>query len=153
MKLPRAQDLMTVQVITVMPEMSAKDAWRILVENQVSGAPVVDGSGKLVGVLSLNDLARRAFTDNFNPSKASSFYEALPYDEGCGLLTEESPDRLTNSRVEQLMSPYVITVSPTDSAAAVAKVMRERRIHRVIVKDRDSVVGIISALDLLSLIA
>ncbi len=147
-----ARDLMTVKVVTLHPSLSARDAWESLVESRVSGAPVVDDAGKLIGVLSLNDLARCAFTQEFNPSKASSFYEALTYDEGAGALIEESPDKLSTSTVEQLMNPYVITVSPNDTAAQVAVLMRERLIHRVIVTDNGKVVGLISALDLLTLI-
>jgi CBS domain-containing protein len=66
--LPTARDIMTTRLVTVRPELPIFDAIRTLLKNQISGAPVVDGGGSLVGVLSevdcLKVLANGEFYDD-----------------------------------------------------------------------------------------
>ena len=52
-----AADVMNTRVLTVRPDMTARELAGFLVENQISGAPVLDAHGKLVGVVSLTDIA------------------------------------------------------------------------------------------------
>lgn len=144
-----ARDLMTREVVTIPATMSLGEAWRRLTEHKINGAPVIDDSGHLVGVISQTDLAAKAFTDRFDPSRASSFYHAIPF-------SEDGPHELTGSREEilripvaELMNPYVIAVEETDRIQLIAQLMRNRRIHRVIVAEHNRVTGILSALDLL----
>lgn len=58
--------IMTTDLITLAPQMNIHEATRILVDNRISGAPVVDGEGKLVGVLSKKDCLRIAFTSHYH---------------------------------------------------------------------------------------
>jgi CBS domain-containing protein len=56
----RAHQIMTRNVITISPDTTISEAARIMLDNQISGLPVVDGSGKLVGILSDGDFVRRS---------------------------------------------------------------------------------------------
>lgn len=50
---------MTTQVVAVMPEMTVREVARILLDNRISAAPVVDSKGRAIGMLSEGDLMRR----------------------------------------------------------------------------------------------
>ena len=63
----RAADVMTTGVITVSPEASVQELARLLADHGISGAPVVDADGKLVGILSLADVAREAVQQKRRP--------------------------------------------------------------------------------------
>ena len=56
----RAMDVMTTDVITVDPDMTVQALARLLAERGISGAPVVDSNGRLVGIISEGDLLHRA---------------------------------------------------------------------------------------------
>ena len=56
----RAHQIMTRKVITTAPDVSIADAARVLLEHRISGMPVLDAAGKLVGVVSQGDFMRRA---------------------------------------------------------------------------------------------
>ena len=71
--LPSAREIMTTRLVTVPPELPIFDAIRILLRNQISGAPVVDTSGALIGMLSeldcLKVLANGEFYDDDHSEK------------------------------------------------------------------------------------
>ena len=59
----RALDVMTTTVISVKPEMTVRDAAKVLVDQGISGAPVLDATGRIVGMLSEGDLIHRTELD------------------------------------------------------------------------------------------
>jgi len=63
---PTVADYMSANLVTVGPELEIIKAMRILLENSVSGAPVVDSTGRLVGILSSRDCMRVAFTASYH---------------------------------------------------------------------------------------
>jgi CBS domain-containing protein len=145
---------MTRRVITVPPEMSVRDLARLLATRRISGAPVVDAEGRLVGVVSEADLTRlvaRTRGHEMEPSETPPFYldawiethaERIPF-----LLEELVPQRLT---VADIMSRQVICVGVDTSLQEAIDTMLTRRIHRLIVTDTaGTVVGILTTVDLL----
>jgi CBS domain-containing protein len=121
----KVRDLMSRGVLTVAGEDSATDAARGFAIAGLSGAPVRDRSGALVGIVSQADLA--------NVKLAG---------------TRKHPT------VSDLMTPDVIGVYADDSALAAALEMSRHDIHRVVVWDADgSVVGVVSTLDVVRAIA
>ena len=80
MSRPRARDVMTREPITLSPELDVLVAMRLLVEKRISGAPVVDVRGNLVGVLTQRDCLRVAYAASYHqePAGAVSGYMSQP---------------------------------------------------------------------------
>ena len=131
-------EVMTRDVITVGPDTSFKEAVRRLEANRVSGLPVVDGYGKLVGVVSEADLLNKA--EKREPD---------------AYVLESRRHRLDRSRASALtvaaaMSPDVVTVRPEAPIAMAAREMHARGFKRLPVVDGSGrLVGIVSRGDLL----
>jgi CBS domain-containing protein len=149
-----ARDLAEKHVIAVGPKASLLDVHRLFVEEEISGAPVVSEDEELVGVITSTDLMRAVEEERDTVEVHSTYFrEILPYSSpDWAALPEDFQDRLAGRTVEDVMTRSVITVAPDDSAAAVARALRDNRVHRVFVVDRSQLVGVISAFDLLRLV-
>jgi len=97
----------------------------ILVAKRISGAPLVDNAGKVVGIISKSDIVRFDFTGG-NPAEAAAW---------------------------EIASPSVITVPPSCTLTAAAQLMLEKHIHRLLVSHDGEIVGLVSALDFVRLVA
>lgn len=150
-----ATDIMTPTVVTVGDHLTAQEAAKFLIEREISGAPVVDELGRLVGVISITDIARIAAqpVDMIGGPLTSDFYRADP---------EEPPtlEDLGQRYVEQhglpirdVMSPIVHAVREATPVAEVARQMIEGHLHRVLVTRGADAVGIITTMDLLKVLA
>jgi CBS domain-containing protein len=115
-------------VITVSPELPVGELERLLSEEEIGGVPVVAEDGRIRGVVSKTDVVRAL---------------AEHVEGGVG---ELFPVDLT---VEEIMTPSVVVVSPDASLSEVARVMIDGSLHRVLVADRERLVGIITPFDLL----
>lgn len=131
-------DVMTRKVISASPETSFKEVVRLLEENHVSGLPVVDRSGRLVGVVSEADLLNKA--EKREPD---------------AYVLESRRHRLDRSRASALdvasaMSRDVVSVRPDAPIALAAREMHARGFKRLPVVDPDGrLVGIVSRGDVL----
>jgi CBS domain-containing protein len=140
-------DVMTSEPICLTPDTTVRELSKVLDLDEISGAPVVDGQGRVVGVVSRTDLLHHCA--NASGRADRSFFETLSDELEDGSLTEIDVESL--GVVEDFMSRDPITVSPQHSIAAVAWRMAEAGVHRVIVTDEQGgVQGIVSALDLLA---
>ena len=143
----RVSELMNPDVVCARPGMSVAEVAKLLATRRVGGAPVVDEQGRILGVVSQNDLVRHA-TKHQTAAEAGRFYSDDPdYQE-----IAEIPVDLSDTPVEEVMSKRAFTVSRETGVAVAANIMRERRIHRLIVTDRTRVVGVLSSLDLLRVV-
>jgi CBS domain-containing protein len=148
----KARDVMTADPVCVEPSTGIRELARTLEEHEISGAPVVDQQGRVVGVVSKTDLIRRCSEGSANVEPAYLFevlFEQAGEDEEDGPANQEViPEPVIC--VEDFMTEDPVMVSPEASAAMVAKLMFEGRIHRVIVADEAKFpLGIITSLDLL----
>jgi CBS domain-containing protein len=112
-------------VITVTDSTPLKDVARMFVEKKITGAPVVNAEGQLVGVISETDIIRK--TNNigaWSPSTAG-----------------------------QIMTRPAVTVSPDEKLQRVCEMMYNRRIHRVVVAEGTRIRGILTSMDILRAIA
>lgn len=136
--------VMQARVVTLRPEMSARDAERILAEHRLSGAPVVDEQQRVLGVVSQSDLVR---LDAEPPSTAAAgaFFSDVPNYEDLGTLPADE----SMVRVDAVMSRNVLAVAPGDPLTKAAGLMREHGVHRLLVVENGTLRGILSALDLL----
>ena len=143
----RVLELMNPDVVTLRPEHSVAEAQEILSAKSVSGAPVVDDAGRVVGVVSQNDLVRRT-THPDTAEHAGQFFSSIEEFADLGA----TPVAAGSVRVADVMSKRVYSVGRDTGVAVAANIMRERRIHRLIVTDKGVLVGIVTSLDLLRVV-
>jgi CBS domain-containing protein len=140
-----ARDIMVAEPITVEPAMTLRQLARVFEENEISGAPVVDTDGRVIGVVSKTDLIRRCSECTLAKPPAylvEALNEEAAHDE------DVIPEALIC--VEDFMTADPVTVTPDAPATTVARLMHERRIHRIIVVDDEKFpIGIITSLDML----
>jgi predicted transcriptional regulator len=146
------KELMSADIMTVPDDMTTDALARYLIEHEISGAPVVDGQGRLVGVVSMTDIGRTLAEPPEDESpRRSAFYRDVA-DE---VTLEDLGQRYVEDRaatVRDVMTPVIHQVSMTASLADAARLMIDEHIHRLVVTDRGQPVGIISSLDLLKTI-
>ncbi|MCA8959257.1 MAG: CBS domain-containing protein [Planctomycetes bacterium] len=136
-----ARDLMCREISTVPVEMPIGELAEFLSEERIHGAPVVDRSGELVGVVSRSDVIRTVGEESEHPVDDASSLWALALQQ----LDEDL-------RVRDIMTADPITACPEATAGEIAKLMLAEGIHRILVIEGGSVIGIVSATDLLGAI-
>jgi predicted transcriptional regulator len=153
LKTQSVKDLMNPDIMTVADEMTTDELARYLTEREISGAPVVDSQGHLVGVVSMTDISRSmAEPPEFAASRTSGFYR----EEGEELTLEDLGQRYIEERaaiVRDVMTPVIHQVPATASAAEAARIMVEQHVHRLVVTEGKDPVGIITSMDLLKMAA
>ena len=125
-------DVMTIDPVTVAVDDSIEAAEHLLATFRVSGLPVVDGGGRLVGVLSRTDLL---------------------LDSG-PTMKQLVRGRASGLRVGELMTSPALTVSLSASLVEAARVMHQEQVHRLVVVGENEVpIGVLSATDFVRVIA
>lgn len=149
-----ARDLMTAAVGTVGPRLTVPELERALTEMRVSGAPVVDERGDLVGVVSRYDIIRAESGAGAEAQALLGYYQEVA---GAEPLPSEASrlagERVRALRVEDIMVRNLVTVQPDQPAREVAGVLARHRVHRVLVADGRRLLGIVSALDIARAVA
>lgn len=143
----KAKDVMTADPVCVAPSTRLRELARVFEEHEISGAPVLDQEGKVVGVVSKTDLIRRCSegTDDIPPAY---LFEILSEQGDEDETSEVMPEPLVC--VEDFMTEDPLMVGPEISAVSVARLMHDKRIHRVIVADDEKFpLGIVTSMDLL----
>lgn len=144
----KAADIMTRQVITIDPDSTVAEAAQRMLTNRISGLPVCDGSGQLLGVISEGDLLRRAETGTV---RRASWWLAML----AGAASTQAADysKSHGRAVRDVMSTNVVTVNEEASLDEVVRLMESNRIKRVPVLRAGKLVGIISRANLLHVLA
>lgn len=143
----KAADIMTRRVVTVAPDASILQAARLMLQNRISGLPVVDSRGQLVGIVTEADFLRRAETgtERRRPSWLQFFISI-------GRLAEEYV-HTHGRKVEEVMSRSLQTVLEEATLADVVRTMERAGVKRVPVLRGDKLVGIITRANLLHALA
>jgi predicted transcriptional regulator len=142
-----AGDLMNPEILTVEADMTVRELAAFLVENEISGAPVQDDEGRIVGVVSLVDIA--AVHSEGEDGEADR--TGSPFARGRA--SEPDGDGGSDSlMVADVMTPMVYSVTEDATVSEVASAMLKGHLHRVLVTREDRAVGIISTSDLLGLL-
>lgn len=150
-----AKDLMTEKVVCVTPETPIHDLIKLLVKNHITGAPVVDKEGSLVGVVSKTDIVE--YDEKTNKKRGETTHKSF-YDDTNGKLKKELDKFLKTKTfgktlVKDIMTSRVITAQANDTIDRLAKIMHDKKIHRVIIQDQGQVVGVVSTLDILNAVS
>jgi CBS domain-containing protein len=150
-----AGDLMQRDVVTVESSDSLRDALKLMMQNHVTGLPVMDRSSRCIGLITATDILN--YEDESSEVPASGTTQFFDPDtqqwEDVPLLAFSSED-LGDAQVADLMSRDLIWVSRDTPINQVAQRMVGERIHRVLVMDEKSqLYGIISSFDFVRVVA
>jgi len=146
-----ARDVMSPDPVCAEASMSLEDFARLLDDDEISGAPVIDGGGAVVAVVSRTDLMRH-LGGLGEGLEAGRLFELLMRSDD---ERDDAPlGRGVNVRVEDFMSGDPIVCGPDEPLPAIARRMCEARVHRVVVVDADRhPVGIVTSMDLVRALA
>jgi len=171
------RDIMHEKVVTVSPETSVRELARLLADEEISGTPVVDGNGALLGVVSSTDVVRLAADDasvrlsalplrstqptlrdpdNPEEPEADPFGFFLPEDSPFGneeFLNQFAESELDSVPVADIMTPVTFSVEPTATLRELAQFLVRGRIHRAVVVEGDRLRGIVTSGDVLQAVA
>ncbi len=153
MKNSIAKDIMNTEILTVPNDLPVSELALFFTEHEISGAPVLDGEGHLIGVVSLTDIARTEI-DRVGTERSDSAYFTMG---------SETPSKLSNLSglairesdsivVNDILTPAVYSVPEETPIQEIARTMISGRIHRVLVTHNGQVTGIITSLDMLKLL-
>ncbi len=145
-----ARDIMSKNVVTVTPDTSVEELASMLVKNQISGVPVVDASGNLYGIVTENDLISR--NKRLHIPTVVYFLDAAIYLESSKQF-EQEVKRLTASKVGDLCTRKVVTVTEEVPLIDIATIMAEKKIYLLPVVREGKVTGIIGKRDLVKAVA
>jgi CBS domain-containing protein len=143
----RAHQIMTRPVITVTPETPIVEAANTMLQKHVSGLPVVDASGKLVGIVSEGDFIRRS--EIGTQRKRGRFLKFIlgPGKAATDFVHEHG------RKVAEIMTPKPLTISEETQLEEIVELMEKNHVKRLPVTRGDAVVGIVSRANLLQAVA
>ena len=146
----RVRDIMNSNVVHVNEDATMGKAAVILEQNDITGAPVVDATGRCVGVLSTSDFVYREtqLTRGTEQFELGIDRLATAVKESTSM-TDQLVQGNHENQVSQFMSPVVQTISPEATIMNAARLICGEHIHRlVIVDEEERPIGIVSSLDL-----
>ena len=131
-----AADIMTEQVITVTPDTPIAEAAWLMLHHRISGLPVRDRDGAVVGIITEGDLLHRTETGTQRHATWLEFLIA-------GRLAQDYTN--ANARkVGEVMRTEVVTAAPQDPISDIVRLMERHRIKRVPVVENGRLLGIVS---------
>src|ERR1051326_7291758 len=138
----RAIDVMTTNVITTVPDASVQAVALLLSERGISGVPVVDAGGRVIGIVSEGDLLHRTETgtERRTERRRARWLDTLATDQDLARDYVKSHGRT----VKEIMTTEVISVAETTPLDEIADLLETKRIKRVPVMRDGKLVGIVS---------
>jgi CBS domain-containing protein len=131
---------MTQDVVTVNKNQPISDLSKIFIENHFNGVPVLDNTGKVVGVVTQGDLIEQ--NKNLHIPTVIALFDAVLFLESEKKF-EDDLKKLTGSKIEDIYHKNLITVSPDTDLNEIITLMAEKNIHTLPVLDGDKLIGII----------
>jgi CBS domain-containing protein len=143
----RAHQIMTRPVISVTPETTIVDAANTMLQKHVSGLPVVDAAGKLVGIISEGDFIRRS--EIGTQRKRGRFLKFIlgPGQQAADFVHEHG------RKIAEIMTPEPLTIGEDTPLEEIVRLMEKNSVKRLPVTRGDKIVGIVSRANLLQAVA
>jgi CBS domain-containing protein len=143
----RAHQIMTRPVITVTPETTIVEAANTMLQKHVSGLPVTDATGKLVGIVSEGDFIRRG--EIGTQRRRGRFLKFIlgPGQAATDFVHEHG------RKVAEIMTPQPLTITEDTALQQIVELMEKNNVKRLPVMRGDSIVGIVSRANLLQAVA
>ena len=136
------KDIMTNTVITVPSDMPVKEFGRLLKEKRISGAPVTNKQGKMIGIVTITDMLK-VLKDIHNWKKLEVATPGLD-------LSVQLEKEKESATIEKYMTKLVLTIDQNETIDALFELMFENNIHSIPVTDNDKLVGIVGVRDIIS---
>jgi CBS domain-containing protein len=173
------EDVMQRNVITIAPTAPVSELVRLLSANAITGVPVVDEQDRLAGVVSARDVLRlaremgespeamrwglavagpvreAAFVDTPEAGEFFAYYVTPSggFVDARSRITELPEDVFEGYRVEDIMTPEAQAIAPDATLSELARFLRDRRLHRVLVVRDGRLEGIVTSTDVLNHVA
>jgi len=143
----RAHQIMTRPVITILPDTPIVEAANLMLQRHISGLPVVDASGKLIGIVSEGDFIRRS--EIGTQRKRSRFLNFIlgPGQAATDFVHEQG------RKVAEIMTPEPMAITEDTDLAEIVHLMEKNNVKRLPVTRGDRIVGIVSRANLLQAVA
>ncbi|MGI5912294.1 MAG: CBS domain-containing protein [Syntrophomonadaceae bacterium] len=141
-----AREIMTKEVITAKPDDNIDEVARILLENKISGIPVINAEKQVIGIISEKDLMIKA--SELKIPFYITLFDSIIFMEN-PIRFKEDIKRFTASQVKDVMNKKVIVVEEDTPVSQIVQIMQNKRINRVPVTRHGKLVGIISRNDIL----
>jgi CBS domain-containing protein len=148
--MPQAKDIMTREVITIREDTPVSEIAALLTEKHISGVPVLDTQGKVVGIVCESDLIDR--TKRFHLPTVINLMGYIIFLEKAQKVEKEIK-KMIGLTAGEIMSQPVITVSPETPVEDIATLMAEKRVHSIPVLEEGRLVGIIGKKDIVRSLA
>ncbi len=142
----KAKDIMTSNVITVMKEDKIEKAIKLLLENNITGLPVLDEQNQVVGIITEGDLMYRG-TD-IKPPRYLAIFDSYIFIDNPNKF-EKQLKKMTGMYVGDVMTEPVVVAQADQSVADVASLMTKHKVNRVPVVEDNKLIGIISRRDII----
>ncbi|MGE4558767.1 MAG: CBS domain-containing protein [Desulfobulbus sp.] len=146
----KARDIMTKDVVTVHPQTTVRALAALLLERKISGVPVVDEAGKVLGVVTESDLIFQ--NKKVHLPTAVAILDAFVFLESPGKMEKELK-KIAGAKVGDICSQQLVTVGPETELEELATLMAESKVHTLPVLDENRLVGIIGKSDIIRTIA
>jgi len=148
-----AEDIMKKKVISVHENISMFQLQETFFNENISGAPVVDEEKRLIGIVSKTDVICSELENELHlilNSFMSLFSDEI---EGLNEYSVKTTKNPSSIFVKDIMTRNVLTVKKDTPVTDIVSIMLKKKIHRVVVVEDEKVVGLISSMDILPLIA
>lgn len=144
-----AADIMTRDVITVTPSTGVKELARIFTENSISGAPVLNAVGKVIGVVTESDLIDQ--NKKVHIPTVISILDSFIYLESPDKLEQEMR-KIAGATVADIFTADIVTVTEETPVDELATIMSEQSMHTLPVVRNGELVGVIGKRDIIKTI-
>lgn len=138
-------------IISVKPDMLARDLSFLFMEKDISGTPVVDENKNLIGIVSMTDLAKSEAIFDLKGVLELIFLDAPS--SVMEIVNSHLSENFHELTVEDIMTNDPISVTQNDNLCDVVKLMLDNNIHRIIVAEGEKPIGIITNTDILEVIS
>lgn len=146
----KISEIMTKKVYTIYPDSSVKEAARLMFKHGFTGLPVINKKNQLVGIITESDLIKQKA--KIDLPLYIQFLDSILYLENPSKKIEEEIRKILGTKVADLMTKKVITVTPDTEVSDLATLMLDKHINPVPVIKGKKLVGIVSRADLIKLL-
>lgn len=141
-----ARDIMNSEVITITDESTIKELARILTIHQISGVPVINDQGKLVGVVTESDLIYQ--TKKVHIPTMITILDSVFYLENPDRIGDEMK-KMAGTKVKDILTSKPVTVTENTPLDEIATIMAEKNMHTLPVVNKGGLVGVIGKKDII----
>ncbi len=142
----KAKDIMTRELITVLPDMAVEDLAALLWQNRINGTPVVDADNNLVGVVTESDLIDQ--TKRFHIPTVVSILDSVIFLDKEDKI-EMEVKKMTGKTVADICTNDPVTIEEQTQVDEIASIMAEKKVHTLPVLTKGKLVGLVGKADII----